>query len=139
MGPLNTIDLNGEKHLIHPQQIFAFILQKLKSMTEEFIGTTIEDVVISVPVSFIMVERKCIRDAGIMSGLNVMRLVNNPIAAALTCAYNKVICSNNVLIFDMGGGSLNVGLVDIDVEGGETVVSNAIAGIEIWVDWILTT
>jgi L1 cell adhesion molecule like protein len=57
-----------------------------------------------------------------------MRLVNDPIAAALTCAYNKVICSNNVLIFDLGGGSLNVGHVDIDVEWGETIVSKAIGG-----------
>jgi molecular chaperone DnaK (HSP70) len=59
-----------------------------------------------------------------------MRLVNDPIAAALTCAYNKVICSNNVLIFDMGGGSLNVGLVDIDVEGEKLLFQKLLEGIK---------
>jgi molecular chaperone DnaK (HSP70) len=118
------VDLHAAKRSV----IFAFILKKLKKIAEEFTGQTIKDVVISVPNSFNMVERKGIREAGIVSGLNVLSLINDSIAAGLTCVYEKVLCSKNVLVFDLGGGSLSVGIMDIDIEGGETVIPQAIGG-----------
>ncbi|MCH86086.1 heat-shock protein, partial [Trifolium medium] len=82
-GVQDAFDYNSEEKLLQPQEIYAMILQKLKNMVEDFLGTTVVDAVVSVPTSFNMVPHQTIREAEMISGLNVLRLINDPTATAL--------------------------------------------------------
>lgn len=102
----------------YPEEISSMVLTKMKNSAESFLGKTIEDVVITVPAYFNDGQRQATRDAGEMVGLNVLRIMNEPIAAAIAYGLEKRMeVKRNVLIFDLGGGTFDVSI--LSVEGGK--------------------
>jgi molecular chaperone DnaK len=96
-----------------PQQISAFILQKLKRDAEAYLGETVTDAVITVPAYFDDAQRQATTEAGTIAGLNVMRIVNEPTAAALAYGLDKGEKEQTILVFDLGGGTFDVSLLEI--------------------------
>ena len=95
------VDIDGKEYT--PQEISAMILQKMKKTAEEYLNDEVRDVVITVPAYFNDSQRKATKEAGEIAGLNVLRIINEPTAAALAYGYDKVDCDKNVLVFDFGG------------------------------------
>ena len=95
------VDIDGKEYT--PQEISAMILQKMKKTAEEFLNDEVKDAVITVPAYFNDSQRKATKEAGEIAGLNVLRIINEPTAAALAYGYDKVDCDKNVLVFDFGG------------------------------------
>ena len=101
-----------------PQQISAFVLQKIKRDAESYLGDTVTDAVITVPAYFSDAERQATKEAGEIAGLNVLRIVNEPTAAALAYGLDKGEKEQTILVFDLGGGTFDVSLLEI----GEGVI-----------------
>src|SRR4051794_10479162 len=115
MGTSWSTDIDGKSFT--PQQISAFILQKLKRDAEAFLGESVTDAVITVPAYFDDAQRQATTEAGTIAGLNVLRIVNEPTAAALAYGLDKG-NDQTILVFDLGGGTFDVSLLEI----GEGVV-----------------
>src|SRR5690348_8551674 len=115
MGTEWTVDIDGKDFT--PQQISAFVLQKLKRDAEAYLGETVTDAVITVPAYFNDAQRQATKEAGEIAGLNVARIVNEPTAAALAYGLDKG-DDQTILVFDLGGGTFDVSLLEI----GEGVV-----------------
>jgi molecular chaperone DnaK len=96
-----------------PQEISAMILQKLKSDAEEFLGEDVTDAVITVPAYFNDAQRQATKDAGRIAGLNVLRIVNEPTAAALAYGLDKDAEDQTILVFDLGGGTFDVSVLEL--------------------------
>jgi molecular chaperone DnaK len=96
-----------------PQQISAFVLQKLKRDAEAYLGETVTDAVITVPAYFSDHERQATKEAGEIAGLNVLRIINEPTAAALAYGLDKGEHEQTILVFDLGGGTFDVSLLEI--------------------------
>ncbi|MCA1711060.1 MAG: molecular chaperone DnaK [Actinobacteria bacterium] len=96
-----------------PQQISAFVLQKLKRDAEAYLGEDVTDAVITVPAYFSDAERQATKEAGEVAGLNVLRIVNEPTAAALAYGLDKGDKEQTILVFDLGGGTFDVSLLEI--------------------------
>lgn len=116
MGTNWTQDIDGKKYT--PQEISARILMKLKRDAESFLGDTVTDAVITVPAYFNDAQRQATKEAGEIAGLNVLRIVNEPTAAALAYGLDKGDKEQTILVFDLGGGTFDVSLLEI----GEGVV-----------------
>jgi molecular chaperone DnaK len=116
MGTTWTIDIDGKKYTA--QEISARILQKLKRDAESYLGETITDAVITVPAYFSDAQRQATKEAGEIAGLNVLRIINEPTSAALAYGLDKGDKEQTILVFDLGGGTFDVSLLEI----GEGVV-----------------
>jgi molecular chaperone DnaK len=116
MGTNWTQDIDGKKYT--PQEISARILMKLKRDAESYLGETVSDAVITVPAYFNDAQRQATKEAGEIAGLNVLRIVNEPTAAALAYGLDKGDKEQTILVFDLGGGTFDVSLLEI----GEGVV-----------------
>jgi molecular chaperone DnaK len=116
MGTNWTQDVDGKKYT--PQEISARILMKLKRDAESYLGETVSDAVITVPAYFNDAQRQATKEAGEIAGLNVLRIVNEPTAAALAYGLDKGDKEQTILVFDLGGGTFDVSLLEI----GEGVV-----------------
>ena len=110
-GERAVVEINGEDFT--PEQISAMILGKMKADAEKFLGETITDAVITVPAYFNDAQRQATKDAGKIAGLNVQRIVNEPTAAALAYGLDKKNTEQKVLVFDLGGGTFDVSLLDL--------------------------
>jgi molecular chaperone DnaK len=110
------VEVKGEKY--SPSQISAFILQKMKETAESYLGEKVEKAVITVPAYFEDAQRQATKEAGEIAGLNVLRIVNEPTAAALAYGLDKGETDQTILVFDLGGGTFDVSLLEI----GEGVV-----------------
>jgi molecular chaperone DnaK len=97
----------------NPQQVSAFILQKLKRDAESYLGESVADAVITVPAYFSDAERQATKEAGEIAGLNVLRIINEPTAAALAYGLDKGDSEQTILVFDLGGGTFDVSLLEI--------------------------
>ncbi|MGB8649308.1 MAG: molecular chaperone DnaK [Mycobacteriales bacterium] len=111
MGTDWTTEIDGKSFT--PQQISAFVLQKLKRDAEAYLGETVTDAVITVPAYFSDHERQATKEAGEIAGLNVLRIVNEPTAAALAYGLDKGDKEQTILVFDLGGGTFDVSLLEI--------------------------
>ncbi len=111
MGTSWNMDIDGKKYT--PQEISARILMKLKRDAESFLGDTVTDAVITVPAYFNDAQRQATKEAGEIAGLNVLRIVNEPTAAALAYGLDKGSAEQTILVFDLGGGTFDVSLLEI--------------------------
>ena len=108
-----------------PQQISAFILQKIKQDAESYLGNTVNEAVITCPAYFNDNQRQATKDAGEIAGLKVLRIVNEPTAACLAYGLNKVGKELKIMVFDFGGGTLDVTIMEMWAEGGFKVLATS--------------
>ncbi|UKJ90171.2 heat shock protein [Theileria orientalis] len=113
--PNIEVTFQGERKTFHAEEISSMVLTKMKEIAEAFIGKTVKDVVITVPAYFNDSQRQATKDAGTIAGLNVMRIINEPTAAAIAYGLDKKSGGEkNVLIFDLGGGTFDVSILTIE-------------------------
>jgi L1 cell adhesion molecule like protein len=112
--PLIKVKYKNEEKKYHPEEISSMILLKMKDIAEAYIGESIKDAVITVPAYFNDSQRQATKDAGKIAGLNVLRVINEPTAAAIAYGLDKKKDEQIVLIFDLGGGTFDVSLLSID-------------------------
>ncbi|NLO56700.1 MAG: molecular chaperone DnaK [Thermovirga sp.] len=115
MGTDFRIEIDGASQT--PQQISAMILQKLRRDAEEYLGEKVGQAVITVPAYFTDAQRQATKDAGKIAGLEVLRIINEPTAAALAYGMDKG-GENKILVFDLGGGTFDVSVLDVGIEDG---------------------
>ncbi|MCP2325966.1 molecular chaperone DnaK [Hamadaea flava] len=137
MGTNWTIDIDGKKYT--PQEISARVLMKLKRDAEAYLGENITDAVITVPAYFNDAQRTATKEAGEIAGFNVLRIVNEPTAAALAYGLDKGTKEQTVLVFDLGGGTFDVSLLELGegvIEVKSTAGDNHLGGDD-WDDRVI--
>merc|ERR1711874_868423 len=125
--PFQVVDQNGlprlrveyqsEEKTFTPEEISSMVLVKMKETAEAYLGTPVTEAVVTVPAYFNDSQRQATKDAGVIAGLNVLRIINEPTAAAIACGLDKKKSKakeSNVLIFDLGGGTFDVSILSID-------------------------
>ena len=122
MGTDYKVDIEGKSYT--PQELSAMILQNLKSTAENYLGDTVDKAVITVPAYFNDGERQATKDAGKIAGLEVERIINEPTAAALAYGLDKTETDQKVLVFDLGGGTFDVSILELG-DGVFEVLSTA--------------
>jgi len=105
------VELDGKK--MSPQEVSAIVLQKMKKTAEEFLGEEIKDAVITVPAYFNDSQRQATKDAGAIAGLNVLRIINEPTAAALAYGLDKSQENHLIAVYDLGGGTFDISILEI--------------------------
>ena len=122
MGTKETVAVNGKNYT--PQEISAMILQNLKATAEAYLGEKVTEAVITVPAYFNDAQRQATKDAGKIAGLDVKRIINEPTAAALAYGIDKTDKEHTVLVFDLGGGTFDVSILQL-ADGTFEVISTA--------------
>ncbi|XP_078160377.1 heat shock cognate 70 kDa protein-like [Carex rostrata] len=115
--PMIVVQYKHEEKQFSPEEISSMVLTKMREIAEAFLGTTINNAVVTVPAYFNDSQRQATKDAGVIAGLNVMRIINEPTAAAIAYGLDKKASSTgekNVLIFDLGGGTFDVSILTIE-------------------------
>jgi len=113
--PKLKVDYKGESKSFFPEEISSMVLVKMKETAQAYLGKTVTDAVVTVPAYFNDSQRQATKDAGTISGLNVLRIINEPTAAAIAYGLDKKIGGErNVLIFDLGGGTFDVSILTIE-------------------------
>jgi len=122
--PFKVTEENGKPHIevkyknevrkFAPEEISAMVLGKMKNIAESYLGQNVSDAVVTVPAYFNDAQRQATKDAGTIAGLNVLRIINEPTAAAIAYGLDKGEGERNVLVFDLGGGTFDVSLLSID-------------------------
>ena len=143
MGTGYKVEIDGKGYT--PQEVSAMILQKLKADAEAYLGTTVTEAVITVPAYFSDAQRQATKDAGKIAGLDVKRIINEPTAAALAYGVDKDNSEQKILIFDLGGGTFDVSVLEISdgvVEVLATAGNNRLGGDDFdnrIIDWMAET
>ena len=105
------VDINGRKYT--PQEISAIILQKMKKTAEDYLGTTVDEAVITVPAYFSDSQRQATKEAGEIAGLKVRRIINEPTAAALAYGLDKANKDMKIAVYDLGGGTFDISILEL--------------------------
>jgi len=111
MGTDHKVNIDGKTHT--PQEISAYILQKIKADAEAYLGETVTEAVITVPAYFNDSQRQATKDAGKIAGLDVKRIINEPTAAALAYGLDKMDVNQKILVYDLGGGTFDVSILEL--------------------------
>merc|ERR1711871_1715214 len=122
--PYVEVDVKGTRKQYAPEEVSAMILGKMKEIAESFLGKKIANAVVTVPAYFNDAQRQATKDAGTISSLNVMRIINEPTAAAIAYGLDKKGGEKNILVFDLGGGTFDVTVLTIDNGVFEVVATN---------------
>lgn len=113
--PKIRVEYKNEEKTFYPEEISSMVLLKMKEIAEAYLGKTVTDAVVTVPAYFNDSQRQATKDAGTISGLNVLRIINEPTAAAIAYGLDKKVgAERNVLIFDLGGGTFDVSILTIE-------------------------
>lgn len=113
--PMLEVNYKNEVKLFQPEEISSMILSKMKDIAEAYLGESVTDAVVTVPAYFNDAQRRATQDAGVIAGLNILRIINEPTAAAIAYGLEKGSAKEqNVLIFDLGGGTFDVSILNID-------------------------
>lgn len=122
--PFISVIVKGEKKVFSPEEISAMILTKMKEIAEAYLGKKVDNAVVTVPAYFNDAQRQATKDAGTISGLNVLRIINEPTAAAIAYGLDKKAKEKNILVFDLGGGTFDVSILTIDEGVFEVLATN---------------
>lgn len=112
--PVVTVEVNGKDRSFTPEEISAMVLGKMRDIAESYLGKKVTNAVVTVPAYFNDNQRQATKDAGIIAGLNVMRVVNEPTAAAIAYGLDKTGDERQIIVYDLGGGTFDVSLLMID-------------------------
>lgn len=112
-GDNNTVRIDIDGRLYTPQEISAMILQKMKKTAEDYLGQEVSEAVITVPAYFNDAQRQATKEAGEIAGLNVRRIINEPTAAALAYGLDKKSHDHNIAVFDLGGGTFDISILEL--------------------------
>ncbi|KPM07069.1 Sar s 28 (heat shock protein 70-like protein 3) [Sarcoptes scabiei] len=140
--PFKVIEKNAKPHIrvetgssgskvFAPEEISAMVLTKMKETAEAYLGKKVTHAVVTVPAYFNDAQRQATKDAGTIAGLNVMRIINEPTAAAIAYGLDKKEGEKNILVFDLGGGTFDVSLLTIDNGVFEVVATNGDTHLEV--------
>jgi len=122
--PVIQVTFKGETKQFAPEEISSMVLLKMKEISEAYLGREVKNAVITVPAYFNDGQRQATKDAGVIAGLNVMRIINEPTAAAIAYGLDKKGGEKNILVFDLGGGTFDVTLLTIDNGVFEVLATN---------------
>ena len=121
--PYIEVVVKGEKKVVSPEEVSAMILQKMKTIAEEYLGKPVKNAVVTVPAYFNDAQRQATKDAGTIASLNVLRIINEPTAAAIAYGLDQK-NEQNILVFDLGGGTFDVSILTIDNGVFEVIATN---------------
>lgn len=122
--PYVKINFKGEDKVFSPEEVSAMILVKMKKIAEDYLGFEVKNAVVTVPAYFNDSQRQATKDAGLIAGLNVLRIVNEPTAAAMAYGLDKKGKESTIMVFDLGGGTFDVSILSIE-EGVFEVISTS--------------
>jgi molecular chaperone DnaK len=142
-SPNGDVHIQIEDKLYSPPEISAFVLQKLKAAAEDYLGEPVEEAIITVPAYFTDPQRQATKDAGLIAGLKVSRILNEPTAAALAYGLNKNAKGQFVAVYDLGGGTFDIsilemaeGLFQVRATGGDTFLGGEDFDQRV-IDWLI--
>ena len=112
--PSISVDVKGKDRTFTPEEISAMVLGKMRDVAESYLGKPVKNAVVTVPAYFNDNQRQATKDAGIIAGLNVIRVVNEPTAAAIAYGLDRTGGERQIIVYDLGGGTFDVSLLTID-------------------------
>ena len=112
--PIIVVEYLNETKTFYPEEISAMVLEKMKKYAEDYLGKPVNDAIVTCPAYFNDGQRQATKDAGRIAGLNVMRMINEPTAAAIAYGLNNQQQEKNILVFDLGGGTFDVSILYLD-------------------------
>ncbi|CAK9068325.1 Luminal-binding protein 5 (BiP 5) (78 kDa glucose-regulated protein homolog 5) (GRP-78-5) [Durusdinium trenchii] len=122
--PMISVKVKGEEKVMAPEEVSSMVLTKMKETAENYLGKEVKHAVVTVPAYFNDAQRQSTKDAGTISGMNVLRIINEPTAAAIAYGLDKKTEKKNILVYDLGGGTFDVSLLTIDNGVFEVVATN---------------